>query len=123
MNPVDHVRHTIRGTQLFRLLTRRSLTVVVTINISVKLRPFLATLHKVKRLVSLLLGGRVYSVEHRRRRIERRGIEDSFLRGICGDLSGLAAVLRTSFHRRLCILGINEDGVPSVHLLLCHLNM
>ena len=44
--------------------------VVVTINILVKLPPFLVSPHKVKRRVSLQHGGLVYCVVLRRRRID-----------------------------------------------------
>lgn len=69
MNPVDHVSLcTISSVYQDADNHLSSLTVVVTINISAKLPPYLDTLPKAKRLVSLLPGEPVCCVELRRRR-------------------------------------------------------
>lgn len=69
MNPVDHVRTTETLQQSGHQLTNlSSLTVVVTTSISVKLRPFLARLPRVKRPVSSLPGELVCSVVLKRPR-------------------------------------------------------
>jgi hypothetical protein len=60
MNPVDHVRRLSAAKRPTFANMSSSLTVVVIINILVKPRQSLDMLHKVKRLVSLLLGGPVY---------------------------------------------------------------
>ena len=58
MNPVDHVRiPSIIGSAKIMLTFLSSLTEVVIINILVKPRPSHGTQHKVKRQVSLQLGG------------------------------------------------------------------
>ena len=69
MNPVDHVSvHKWHAITTGTLTYITSLTVVVIINISAKLRPFLAMLHRVKRPVSSRRGGRVCCVVLRRPR-------------------------------------------------------
>ena len=70
MNPVDHVRAMIPQVHHLADWNLSSLTVVVTINISVKRRPFRDTLLRVKRQVSLLRGGQDCCVVHKRPRTE-----------------------------------------------------
>lgn len=71
MNPVDHVRLSFTIDSAIPILTRSSsLTEVVTINISVKLRPSHDMPRKVKRQVSLQLGGQGYCVGLRKPRIK-----------------------------------------------------
>lgn len=68
MNPVDHVSthpDSIPGCRVLSFCFQ-SLTVVVIINILVKLPPYHDLLRKVKRLVSLPLGELVYCVVLRR---------------------------------------------------------
>ena len=72
MNPVDHVRAVVPNESPDETDCRSySLTVVVTTNISVKPLQSLVMQHKVKKRVSLQLGGLVYCGELRRQRIER----------------------------------------------------
>lgn len=75
MNPVDHVRapSTIESAHLVLTLLF-SLTEVVTINILVKLQLFHGTPRKVKRQVSLQLGGQGCSEAHRRQKISLLGV-------------------------------------------------
>ena len=70
MNPVDHV-WLPAGVLVNTTNNRSSLTVVVTINISVKPLQFRGTLHKVKRQVLLLPGELVCCAVPRRLRIKR----------------------------------------------------
>ena len=68
----------VHYTHSYYQLTLSSLTVVVIINISVKLRQSQDTLHKVKRLVSLLPEELVFFVVRRKRRSRMwiMGVED-----------------------------------------------
>ena len=72
MNPVDHVSTSSSPNPDRRILSFpfQSLTVVVTINILVKLRLYHDMLHKVKRLVLLPPGELVCCVVPRRQRIK-----------------------------------------------------
>lgn len=72
MNPVDHVRPLVPNESFDETDCQLySLMVVVTTNISVKPLQSLVMQHKVKKRVSLQLGGLVYCGELRRQRIER----------------------------------------------------
>ena len=92
MNPVDHP-HGVREINL-EVFEARELTNirVVTINILVKPLRSRDTLHKVKRLVSLLLGELVCCVVLRRSRI--RWFEGLFL---CFGLAGFASLYPTGW--------------------------
>ena len=70
MNPVDHVRCPESTLVNVRLTTFSSLTVVVIINISVKLQLSRGTQRRVKRRVSSQLGELGCYVVHRRRKIK-----------------------------------------------------
>ena len=71
MNPVDHVRFSFTTGSAIPILTlSSSLTEVVTINISVKLRPSHDMPRKVKRQVSLQPGGQGCYVGLKRPRIK-----------------------------------------------------
>jgi hypothetical protein len=90
MNPVDHP-HGVREINLEVLeTTKLTNNRVVTINISVRPLRSRDTLHKVKRLVSLLLGELVCCVVLRRSRI--RWDESLFL---CFGLAGFASLYPT----------------------------
>ena len=85
MNPVDHVRipYTTESAHPILILLS-SLTEVVTINILVKLRPSPDMPRKVKRQVSLQLGGQDYSGAPRRQKIETvRRFEPKILPMMC----------------------------------------
>jgi len=90
MNPVDHVRPSLIAMLLYAVLTLllSSLTEVVIINTSVKLQQSHDMRHRVKKQVSLQLGGQVCYEERKRRRIR--------LSGVC------------------CIHSDSKDGVPSL---------
>ena len=81
MNPVDHVRLPLSTTpKHLILILHTSPTVVVIINILVKLRLSHGMPHKVKKQVLLRLGGRVYCGELRRRTKILKGLESDILR-------------------------------------------
>jgi hypothetical protein len=90
MNPVDHVRSLFIYLELALTNLLNSPTVVVTINISAKRPPSQDTPLKVKKLVSLLLGGQVCFVVHRRQRT--RGVVGCIVD--CGMPISVAILLR-----------------------------
>lgn len=97
MNPVDHVSTSSSSNPGCRILSFAfpSLTVVVIINILVKLPPYHDSLPKVKRLVSLPPGELVYCAVPRRQRIKG----DHFVTGfISSRLSFRLAMKQSSPH-------------------------
>ena len=97
MNPVDHVSTSSFSNPGCKILSfpSPSLTVVVTINILVKLPPFHDSLPKVKRLVSLPPGELVCCAVPRRQRIKGHHFATGF---ISSRISFRLALKQSSSH-------------------------